>query len=68
MEGHNQALDRDQTVAVSSGQHQYLPELLEEVLNPLHRRLLEAYRESDPVDSMENELGKILLEVLSHEN
>lgn len=68
MKDDNQALDGNQIVTVSSLQNKFLAELLEEVTNPLHKRLLEAYRESDPVDSMENELGKILLEVLSHED
>jgi hypothetical protein len=47
---------------------EYLDELKENVKDPIHLRLLKAYQGIDPVDSMEVELGKILLEVLKSEN
>jgi hypothetical protein len=51
-----------------SRRNQFLKELLEQVSDPLHRRLVEAYTGDDPVKSMENELSKILREVLRHED
>jgi len=47
---------------------EYLDELLAELLNPVHKRLIQAYRGNDPVQSMESELGNILMEVLHREN
>ena len=46
----------------------YQAELIEELNNPIHKRLVKAYKSSSPVNSMEDELGKILLEVLNDEN
>ena len=47
---------------------EYLDELLAELSDPVHKRLIQAYRGNDPVKSMESKLGEILLEVLHHEN
>ncbi len=47
---------------------EYLDELLVELSDPVHKRLIQAYRGDDPVQSMESELGKILMEVLYHED
>ncbi len=46
----------------------YRNELNERLTNPIHRRVLGAYCESDPVRAMEKELGEILLEVLEDED
>ena len=46
----------------------FLIELLEEVSNPIHKRLVKAYQGNNPVESMESELGQILLEVIHREN
>lgn len=46
----------------------FLEELKQEISNPLHRRLLEAYTGQNPVQSMEIELRKILLEALQSED
>jgi len=46
----------------------YLDELLAELPNPVHKRLIQAYQGNDPVQSMESELGKILMEVLHRED
>lgn len=48
--------------------HKYLTELMDKLSNPVHRRLIQAYKGSDPKESMESELGEILLEVLHHED
>jgi hypothetical protein len=47
---------------------EFLNELQREVSDPLHRRLIHAYRGDNPVQSMESELAKILLEVLRGED
>ena len=46
----------------------HLNELTEKVTNPLHKRLIQAYKGSDPKKSMEDELGRILVEVLYGED
>ena len=51
-----------------SQSEKFLSELLEEISDPIHKRIIMAYQDSDPIHSMEIELGKILLEVLSHED
>ena len=51
-----------------SSREQWLQELLAELSDPVHKRLIQAYRGSDPVESMESELGKILMEVLHRED
>jgi len=51
-----------------SQSEKYILELLEKISDPVHEKIIMAYKESDPVHSMELELGKILLEVLSHED
>ena len=52
----------------SSCSEEFLNELQKELSNPLHKRLLQAYQGSDPVQSMEAELARILLEVLHRED
>ena len=47
---------------------EYQAELLEKVSDSVHKRLIEAYQLKNPVESMEDELGKILLEVLHNED
>ena len=47
---------------------EYLDELLAELSDPVHKRLIQAYRGKDPVKSMESKLGEILMEVLNHED
>jgi len=47
---------------------EYLDELLAELSDPVHKRLIQAYRGNDPVKSMESKLGEILMEVLNHED
>ena len=47
---------------------EYLDELLAELSDPVHKRIIEVYRGNDPVELMESELGKILMEVLRRED
>jgi len=51
-----------------SPREEYLDELLAELSDPVHKRLIQAYRGNNPVQSMESELGKILMEVLNRED
>jgi len=46
----------------------YIEEFLAALSDPIHKRLIQAYQGSDPVKSMESELGKILLEALHCED
>lgn len=46
---------------------EFLGELQKEIPTSLHKRLLQAYRGDDPVQAMEAELAKILIEVLRRE-
>jgi len=46
----------------------YLEELTESVSDPFHIRIINAYSGKNPVESMESELRKILIEVLKSES
>lgn len=46
----------------------FLDELKGHVIDPIHKRLLQSYIGDDPLRAMEQELDKILLEVLSNED
>jgi hypothetical protein len=48
--------------------NEFLEDLLKELEDPIHQRIINAYQGIDPVGSMETELGKILLEVIKSEN
>jgi len=58
----------NKTTSQHSSSKEYLDELLAELPNPVHKRLIQAYRGNNPVQSMESELGKILMEVLHRED
>ena len=51
-----------------SRSEEFLDELQRELSDPLHRLLIKAYKGENPVQSMESELSRILLEVLDLEN
>ena len=51
----------------SAGQ-EYVQQFLEQLSDPIHKRLIEAYEGDDPVASMESELGRVLREVLENED
>lgn len=46
----------------------YIVELLKDISNPYHKRLIESYQGTDPLVSMENELRKIISEEFQSEN
>ena len=52
----------------NSRREEFLKELQRELSDPLHRRLIQAYPGDNPVQSMESELARILLEVLHRED
>jgi hypothetical protein len=56
------------TYSHNSQLQMFLEELKQEISNPIHKRLLQAYQGQTPVQSMEAELTKILLEVLHRED
>jgi hypothetical protein len=58
----------DEVSSEKSRREEFLDELQREVSDPLHRRLIQAYRGDNPVQSMESELAKILFEVLRGED
>lgn len=47
-----------------NGYNKYLEELLGGVQDEVHKRIIEAYRGENPVESMESELRKIIMEVM----
>ncbi len=46
----------------------FMDELVTQLSDPIHRRIIQAHHGVDPVQSMESEIGKILLEVLNRED
>ncbi len=46
----------------------FMEELVAQLSDPIHRRIIQAHRGVDPVQSMESEIGKILLEVSNRED
>jgi len=59
---------KNEATSENSSREEYLDELLAELSDPIHKRLIQAYRGDDPVQSVESELGNILLEVLHRED
>jgi len=47
---------------------EFLEELMAELSDPLHRRLVRAYQGDSPVQAMEAELAAVLLEVVKRED
>jgi len=56
------------TKKTNTSHEKILTELLEELSNPIHKRLIQAYQGEDPLSSMESELATILMELLHSEN
>lgn len=46
----------------------YLKELADETEDPIHKRLIAAYKRDNPKEHIEAELGSILSEVISRED
>jgi len=57
-----------ETIPQEPPSKKYLDELIAELSDPIHKRLIEAYQGDDPVQSMESELEKILIEVVRCED
>ena len=55
-------------ISQHSSRGEYPAELLAELSEPVHKRLIQAYQGDDPLQSMESELRKILMETLKHED
>jgi len=51
-----------------ASREKYIGEFLAALSDPIHKRLIQAYQGGDPVQSMESELGKILMEALHRED
>ena len=45
-----------------------MEELVAQLSDPIHKRIIQAHTTADPVQSMESEIGKVLLEVLNRED
>ena len=58
----------DKPTSKDARRAEYLDELLKKISDPVHKRLIQAYMGSNPVQSMESELGEILKEVLHLED
>lgn len=58
----------EEAIPEESSREKYLSDLLTKLSDPIHKRLIEAYQGDDPVQSMETELGKILMEILRRED
>jgi len=54
-------------IAEDQGCKTYLKELLSGIQDDVHKRLIEAYRGENPLESMESELRKIIMEVVERE-
>jgi hypothetical protein len=52
----------------TSKHDEFLAELEASISDPVHKRLIQAYKGDDPTNSMESELKAILLEILQPEN
>lgn len=46
---------------------QLLQDFIGNLSDPIHKRLIEAYKSDIPLESMETELGKILLEIYNED-
>jgi hypothetical protein len=51
-----------------SPRERFLVQLKQQISNPVHKRLIEAYKGEEPVPSMESALQEILLGVMHRED
>jgi len=51
-----------------SKRQELIYEFLSELSDPIHKRVIQSYGGNEPVESMEAELWKIMLEILSDED
>lgn len=52
----------------NSQQGKHLAEILETLSDPFHKRIIAEYQSDDPVQSMETELGEIIMEIINRED
>lgn len=59
----------DQPTNTSHSQREdFLKQLQKEIIDPIHKRLIQAYTGNNPLQSMEDEFSKVLKEVLTRED
>ena len=46
----------------------FIEEIVAQLSDPIHKRIIQAHTSADPVQSMESEIGNVLLEVLNRED
>lgn len=46
----------------------YINKLISQLSDPVHKELIKAYQGTNPLQSMESKLGKLLLEILHSED
>ena len=57
----------NETKLKDSQQEKHLAEILEILTGPFHIRIIEKYQSDDPVQTMETELGEIIMEIINYE-
>jgi hypothetical protein len=60
--------EANENKANNARQKEIISDILSQLSDPLHKRIVNAYGGEDPVDSMELELGKVLLDIWTDEN
>lgn len=60
-------MDNEKTTQVSPSK-EYVSEIIENLTDPVHRRIIQAYKDANPVQSMESELVTVIREILNRED
>ena len=58
----------EETKLNDSQKEKHLAEILEILTDTLHKRIIAKYQSDDPVQSMEAELGEIIMEIRTRED
>ncbi len=58
----------DQQRSGDSKRQQFIADLLSRLSDPIHKRLVEAYKGESPLETMEAELSAILMEITGDED
>ena len=58
----------EETKLNDSQKEKHLAEILETLSDPFHKRIIAEYQSDDPVQSMETELGEIIMEIINRED
>jgi hypothetical protein len=51
-----------------SPENAFMEELVAQLSDPIHKRIIQAHAGADPVQSMESEIGKVFLEILNRKD